>query len=352
MRSDPSGQHAEGIQHIATNTAPPGTEDTHRGTEGGLGTGRESTVGTGLESGGLGTTHPTEGGAGTGMESSRMEPGAESGGVSSMSSSGANTISPLKPSGESMTQPTQSEGGMMGTVKSYLGYGSATGTGATETDRAAPPQVGGDDRVVEGSGSGAGMSGAAASAASAVGLGSGNSAAGGGMGSTSASSGAVDENARSASTAEAGKENVQETANTEGAKTSGGEGEGEGEKSKPSGGSKGKLENKDAIPTAGGERLGEKHWGESKIVPDDPTKGKKGSEAGVSSEEGQPTRKFTYPDSGEYVLQVVGILSGDLQSKPPTTRRRIWAARRDHLARRRRTANPVVAIPAARRRPA
>lgn len=32
------------------------------------------------------------------------------------------------------------------------------------------------------------------------------------------------------------------------------------------------LENKSAIPTAGGVRLGEKHWGESKIVPDVPKK--------------------------------------------------------------------------------
>lgn len=37
---------------------------------------------------------------------------------------------------------------------------------------------------------------------------------------------------------------------------------------KPTGG-KG-LENRDAIPTAGGKRLGEEHWGESGIVPDDP----------------------------------------------------------------------------------
>ena len=47
-------------------------------------------------------------------------------------------------------------------------------------------------------------------------------------------------------------------------------------------------ENRDAIPTAGGERLGDKHWGESKIVPDVP----KASESeNISSADGQPTRK-------------------------------------------------------------
>lgn len=50
-----------------------------------------------------------------------------------------------------------------------------------------------------------------------------------------------------------------------------------------------KAENPDSIPTAGGEKLGEKHWGESQIVPELPPK--RGSDAGqgVSSSDGQPT---------------------------------------------------------------
>jgi len=48
-----------------------------------------------------------------------------------------------------------------------------------------------------------------------------------------------------------------------------------------------KRENKSAIPTAGGEKLGEKHWGESQVVPDNPKP--RASEAGISSEAGQPT---------------------------------------------------------------
>lgn len=47
-------------------------------------------------------------------------------------------------------------------------------------------------------------------------------------------------------------------------------------------------ENTEAIPTAGGERLGEKHWGESKTVPDVP---KSRQEENVSSSEGQPDSK-------------------------------------------------------------
>lgn len=50
----------------------------------------------------------------------------------------------------------------------------------------------------------------------------------------------------------------------------------------------GSRENPDAIPTAGGEKLGKKHWGESKIVPDNP---KPQSESGISSSEGQPNQQ-------------------------------------------------------------
>lgn len=48
-------------------------------------------------------------------------------------------------------------------------------------------------------------------------------------------------------------------------------------------------ENRDAIPTAGGQKLGSKHWGESKIVPENPKP--EGEGKGVSSAEGQPTGK-------------------------------------------------------------
>ncbi|KAM0712277.1 hypothetical protein Q7P37_011371 [Cladosporium fusiforme] len=65
-----------------------------------------------------------------------------------------------------------------------------------------------------------------------------------------------------------------------------------------SGGSKGKLENKDAIPIAGGIKLGEKHWGESDIIPDNP---RPSGGDNVSSAEGQPdqsTRDNTAANTG------------------------------------------------------
>jgi len=51
------------------------------------------------------------------------------------------------------------------------------------------------------------------------------------------------------------------------------------------------MENRQAIPVAGGEKLGEKHWGESKIVPDNPKP--KTEETGVSSSEGQPSKEVS-----------------------------------------------------------
>jgi len=45
-----------------------------------------------------------------------------------------------------------------------------------------------------------------------------------------------------------------------------------------------KRENKDAIPTAGGVKLGEKHWGESDIIPENP----KPRNENISSSSGQP----------------------------------------------------------------
>jgi len=59
-----------------------------------------------------------------------------------------------------------------------------------------------------------------------------------------------------------------------------------------------KRMNEGSIPTAGGERLGKQHWGESKIVPDNP---KKEEEKGVASAEGQPTdqvRDNTHANTG------------------------------------------------------
>jgi len=46
------------------------------------------------------------------------------------------------------------------------------------------------------------------------------------------------------------------------------------------------------IPMAGGERIGTKHWGESKVIPDVPPR-RASADKGVSSAAGQPDGKRT-----------------------------------------------------------
>lgn len=180
---------------------------------------------------------------------------------------------------------------MIDTVKSYLGYGN---NGASETGQlgtTGETRNAADTTSTTGSGNGAGITGAAASAASAVGLGSGNSAAGGGLGSTSSSADNTtgSSSTTGGSTLEAAKEKVQEATNA--ATKTVTSGTDDHKPPQPAGGKPNKMENESAIPIAGGERLGEKHWGESKIVPDNPDQ--RSSEAGISSEAGQPTSTFT-----------------------------------------------------------
>lgn len=87
---------------------------------------------------------------------------------------------------------------------------------------------------------------------------------------------------------------------------------------KPDGeeGKKKGLENKDAIPTAGGKTLGQEHWGESNIVPDDP-KAAKETESMLSHHNHREI-----------------LLIASLQAKPRITLPRTPAARReDHMTR-------------------
>jgi len=60
------------------------------------------------------------------------------------------------------------------------------------------------------------------------------------------------------------------------------------------------MEHRDAIPTAGGVRLGEKHWGESDVVPDLPPKDSAGQpNAEVQSNTAKNTGSATVPATGE-----------------------------------------------------
>ncbi|KAK3719035.1 hypothetical protein LTR37_004599 [Vermiconidia calcicola] len=80
---------------------------------------------------------------------------------------------------------------------------------------------------------------------------------------------------------------------------------------KKSPGTSGNKENKDSIPTAGGQRLGEKHWGESDTVPDVPEK--RASQGGnVSSSEGQSDRR-----TQDNTAANTGQASGDATAPAP-----------------------------------
>jgi len=268
---DSTGQHREGIDHIASHTAPPAER-------------------TGAENGGA-ISHEHE-----------------------------KFVSPLVP----REGNTGSQGGLLSTAKGYLGMGGAGTTGTTGVSETGQSRTAGETRNVEdqtvGSSGGAPLAGEP--------LGTGNTAVGEGLESTTRAGvghdstttsdsalsgvsgdpamgrtgsavpgvgndtvGPVSSTTGTGSTVEAAKEKVEDATNTntsseEKPVTSGTD---EHKPPKPADGKPHKLENESSIPTAGGERLGEKHWGESKIVPDDPTK--RASAAGISSEAGQSDKQ-------------------------------------------------------------
>lgn len=79
-----------------------------------------------------------------------------------------------------------------------------------------------------------------------------------------------------------------------------------------------KLDNPSSIPTAGGERLGNKHWGESDMVPDNPKP--RESAAGISSSEGQPDSKsYMPPPCGQLLWNDVPLTNSFLQKAQATT---------------------------------
>lgn len=283
-------QYAEGIEHLKANS------DTTAGQEGTLGTGT------------------TNSGDGEGVSGSTLGSG-------------------------SGLQQQNSQGGMVDTVKSYLGYGS-TGSGTTTGvpeggPRGLETSHVGESTALPGQGNtylkyGPGSTGPGAADVGSTGLGSGatglgseTSGLGAGTTSVGGGSGVGDVAPRStigttdtttgsslgesttlggadtardsttssnpvSSTVESAKESVTDTTNKDDDRkvTSGAD---DHKPPAPADGKPHTLENPTSIPTAGGERLGEKHWGESGIVPDNPPP--RASEAGISSAEGQSTRE-------------------------------------------------------------
>ena len=227
-----------------------------------------------------------------------------SGGVSSA----AYVLSPVPTEQKSVVQAT------VDTVKSYLpSLGSLSlGGGGAKAEDSDTKNNEGEEKSAVGAAAG-GAAAAAAAAAVAVGLKS-DGAAPTDSADPNASSTSKDEpmtdsslkdettktdtanevreakdESKSADTGPTDRANEESTAktDTEGAQP----GEGGGGSEETGGGSDSKKtptgkENREAIPTAGGERLGDKHWGESKVVPDVPKKQEETPQ--VSSEEGQP----------------------------------------------------------------
>ncbi|KAI7422178.1 hypothetical protein KC336_g8442 [Hortaea werneckii] len=204
-------------------------------------------------------------GIGSGAASGGIPAGA--GGVSSS----AHKMSPVD--GVVGHENESQKSGLLGSTLAYLGLGGSGGSRApTQPDT----EVGQNADAPHQPTSGSGVSGG--SSAAAVGA------------------GAVGAGGVAAAATAAGKDNEQ-SAEAESAATSSGDGKAEDSKpqseesssstkpqEKTSHEHDSQRENRDAIPLAGGEKIGGKSWGSSKIVPDNP---KPRESTQVSSEEGQ-----------------------------------------------------------------
>ncbi|KYG42174.1 hypothetical protein M433DRAFT_429038 [Acidomyces richmondensis BFW] len=193
----------------------------------------------------LGKRSTTDTASADGAQPLSTNPGSEDarGGISAGSggvSSAAHVASPVGSGDDGVSQQQTTGGGLVETVKGYLGLGG----GESEKSR-------GDDVAANDQTSTSGDP-----ATKAV-----DAAAGSRTGTNPGSSEMASDNAGE------NKPNDGEQAH-DGPRgdDSKGDSNQEGEKSKVEKKTGKQMENKDAIPTAGGEKLGEKHWGESKIV--------------------------------------------------------------------------------------
>ncbi|KAI7191979.1 hypothetical protein KC317_g4730, partial [Hortaea werneckii] len=248
---DERTMHAEGLEHIKNKA--------------GIGSGAAASSTTSSTTGASTTTgHPPSTNPSAEDPSGGIPQGA--GGVSSS----AHKMSPVE--GVVGHENEGQKSGLLGSTLAYLGLGGSGGSRApTQPDTEVGQNADAPHQPTSGSGI-SGGSGAAAAGAGALGAG---------------------RVAAAAATA-AGKDNEQ-SAETESTPTSSG---GKEEASKPqseeSSSAKpqektshdhdSQRENRDAIPLAGGEKIGGKAWGSSKVVPDNP---KPRESTQVSSEEGQ-----------------------------------------------------------------
>ncbi|KAI7461537.1 hypothetical protein KC351_g16772 [Hortaea werneckii] len=249
---DERTMHAEGLEHIKNKA--------------------------GIDSGAAAssTTSSTTGASTTTGHPPSTNPSAEdpSGGIPAGAggvSSSAHKMSPVE--GVVGHENEGQKSGLLGSTLAYLGLGGSGGSRApTQPDTEVGQNADAPHQPTSGSGI-SGGSGAAAAGAGAVGA--------GGV-------------AAAAATAAGGKDNEQAAETESTPTTSASKEEDNKPQSEESSSAKpqektshehdSQRENRDAIPTAGGEKIGGKAWGSSKIVPDNP---KPRESTQVSSEEGQ-----------------------------------------------------------------
>ncbi|KAI6814064.1 hypothetical protein KC332_g11269 [Hortaea werneckii] len=248
---DERTMHAEGLEHIKNKA--------------GIGSGAASSTTSSTTATSTMTGHPPSTNPSAEDPSGGIPAGA--GGVSSS----AHKMSPVD--GVVGHENESQKSGLLGSTLAYLGLGGSGGSRApTQPDT----EVGQNADAPHQPTSGSGVSGG--SSAAAVGA------------------GAVGAGGVAAAATAAGKDNEQ-SAEAESAATSSGDGKAEDSKpqseesssstkpqEKTSHEHDSQRENRDAIPLAGGEKIGGKSWGSSKIVPDNP---KPRESTQVSSEEGQ-----------------------------------------------------------------
>ncbi|KAI7215277.1 hypothetical protein KC333_g5538, partial [Hortaea werneckii] len=170
----------------------------------------------------------------------------------------------------------ENEGQKTGLLESTLAYLGLGGSGGSRAPSQPDTEVGQNADAPHQPTSGSGISG--------------------GSGAAAVGAGAVGAGGVAAAATAAGKDDEQSGAAKAGSAAEQPSSEGKEEESKPSSEESSKpkektnhdhdsqRENRDAIPLAGGEKIGGKAWGSSKIVPDNP---KPRESTQVSSEEGQ-----------------------------------------------------------------
>ncbi|KAI6878834.1 hypothetical protein KC318_g16905 [Hortaea werneckii] len=249
---DERTMHAEGLEHIKNKA--------------GIGSGADSSTASSTTATSTMTGHPPATNPSAEDPSGGIPAGA--GGVSSS----AHKMSPVE--GVVGHENEGQKTGLLGSTLAYLGLGGSGGSRApTQPDTEVGQNADAPHQPTSGSGI-SGGSGAAAVGAGAVGA--------GGVAAAATAAGKDDE--QTAAEGGSAAEQPSSSGKEEESKPAGGQESSSKPQEKTSHEHDSQRENRDAIPLAGGEKIGGKAWGSSKIVPDNP---KPRESTQVSSEEGQ-----------------------------------------------------------------